>query len=104
MSTDHTGTDVGKTRRTKWVGPEAPLVSSNRSRSTLGTLLVNALVGLVILILANAVGFGVQISAVTLLICAVFGVPGAILVIALALFDVAFVATLVPVEFLTVLL
>ncbi|AWB27279.1 pro-sigmaK processing inhibitor BofA family protein [Halococcoides cellulosivorans] len=79
-------------------------MASRTSRSTLGTLLVNAIVGLAILIVANAVGLGVQISAVTLLVCAVFGVPGAILVLALALFDVAFVATLVPVDILAVLL
>ncbi len=63
---------------------------------SLKALLVNAVVGLVILFLANVVGVGVQISIVTLLICAVLGVPGAIVVILLAMFDVAFVAALVP--------
>ena len=62
-------------------------------------LLVNALVGLVILFIANAVGLGVQISLITLLICAVFGVPGAILVILLAALDVAFAAAIVPLAF-----
>lgn len=60
-------------------------------------LLVNAIVGLVILVVANAAGLGVQISLLTLLVCAIFGVPGAVVVILLALFDVAFVATVVPV-------
>lgn len=60
-------------------------------------LLVNAIVGLVILVVANIVGLGVQISLLTLLICAIFGVPGAIVVILLALFDVAFAATVAPV-------
>lgn len=59
-------------------------------------LVVNAIVGLLILVLANIVGLGVQISLFTLLICAIFGVPGAILVILLAMFDVAFTATLLP--------
>lgn len=59
-------------------------------------LLVNALVGLVVLFVANAVGLGVQISLVTLLICAVLGVPGAILVILLAALDIAFAAAIVP--------
>lgn len=59
-------------------------------------LVVNAIVGLLILVLANMVGLGVQISLFTLLICAIFGVPGAILVILLAMFDVAFTATLLP--------
>jgi len=63
---------------------------------SLRALLVNAIVGLVILFLANVVGLGVQISIVTLLLCAILGVPGAILVILLAVFDIAFVAALVP--------
>lgn len=63
---------------------------------SLRALIVNAVVGLVVLFLANVVGLGVQISLVTLLISAVFGIPGAILVILLALFDIAFAATVVP--------
>ncbi|NHN40859.1 transcriptional regulator [Halorubellus sp. JP-L1] len=59
-------------------------------------LVVNAIVGLLILFLANVLGLGVQISLITLLICAIFGVPGAILVIVLALLDVAFAAMIVP--------
>jgi hypothetical protein len=63
---------------------------------SLRALVVNAIVGLVILILSNMVGLGVQISIVTLAICAVFGVPGAILVILLAITDIAFAATILP--------
>lgn len=63
---------------------------------SLRALVVNAVVGLIILVIANLVGLGVQISLVTLLICAIFGVPGAILVILLALLDIAFVAAVVP--------
>ncbi|WP_224449263.1 pro-sigmaK processing inhibitor BofA family protein [Haloprofundus salilacus] len=63
---------------------------------SLRALLVNAIVGLVILFVANVIGLSVQISILTLLICAVLGVPGAILVILLALFDVAFAATVLP--------
>ncbi|MGM0370915.1 MAG: pro-sigmaK processing inhibitor BofA family protein [Halobacteriota archaeon] len=63
---------------------------------SLQLLLYNALVGLVILILANVIGLGVEISILTLLICAILGVPGAVIVIILALLDVAFMATLVP--------
>lgn len=59
-------------------------------------LIVNAVVGLLILLVANFVGLGTQISLITLLICAVFGVPGAVLVILLSMFDVAFTATLLP--------
>jgi len=64
---------------------------------SLRALLVNAVVGLVILFVANVVGLGVQISVLTLLVCAVFGVPGAIVVILLSLFDIAFTATVAPV-------
>lgn len=63
---------------------------------TLRSLVVNAILGLVILIIANAVGLGVQISVITLLICAVLGIPGAILVILLALLDIAFGALVAP--------
>jgi len=63
---------------------------------SLRALAVNAVIGLLILLLANVVGLGIQISILTLLICAVFGVPGAILVILLAVLDVAFTASMVP--------
>lgn len=57
---------------------------------------VNAVVGVVILAVASFLGLGVKISVVTVLITAVGGIPGAILVLLLAYFDVAFVATLAP--------
>jgi inhibitor of the pro-sigma K processing machinery len=63
---------------------------------SLAALAVNAIVGLLVPIVANAVGIGVQISLVRLLICAVLGIPGAIIVILLALLNVACGATLVP--------
>lgn len=63
---------------------------------SLRALVVNAILGLVILFIANAIGLGVEISLVTLLVCAILGIPGAILVIALAVLDIAFVAALVP--------
>ncbi len=59
-------------------------------------LLVNAVVGLVVLFAANLLGLGVQISVFTLLICAILGLPGAIIVILLALFNVAFSAAILP--------
>ena len=59
---------------------------------SLRALVVNAIVGLVILFIANVVGLGVQISLISLLVCAIFGVPGAILVILLAVLDIAFAA------------
>ncbi|TQQ79301.1 transcriptional regulator [Halonotius terrestris] len=57
-------------------------------------LVANAIVGLILLLIANAIGLGVQISVLTLLICAVLGVPGAILVILLAQFNVAFMGAI----------
>ena len=63
---------------------------------SLRALAVNAVVGLIILFIANVVGLGVQISLITLLLCAVFGVPGAIPVILLAVLDVAFAAAVAP--------
>lgn len=63
---------------------------------SLRTLAVNAIVGLIILVVTNLAGLGVQISLITLLICAILGVPGAVLVILLALFDIAFAATVLP--------
>jgi hypothetical protein len=55
-------------------------------------LAVNAIVGLVVLVAANLLGVGVEISLLAVLICAVAGLPGAILVVLLALLDVAFAA------------
>ena len=63
---------------------------------SLRALAVNAVVGLIILFIANVVGLGVQILLITLLLCAVFGVPGAILVTLLAVLDVAFAAAVAP--------
>lgn len=57
---------------------------------------VNAVVGIVILLVASFLGIGIEITPVAVLICAVGGVPGAILVIALAYLDIAFAATLAP--------
>ncbi len=58
-------------------------------------LAVNAIVGVVILFAANLAGLGVQITWLSVLITAIAGVPGAILVIILAYLDVAFAAGLV---------
>lgn len=60
----------------------------------------NAVVGLVVLLLANYFGVPVQISPLSVLVCAVAGVPGALLVILLAVVGIAFVpGVLVPVAF-----
>ena len=59
-------------------------------------LVVNAIVGVLVLALANFLGLGVQISLVAVLVCAVAGIPGAVLVILLSLVDIAFAAAVVP--------
>jgi hypothetical protein len=61
-------------------------------------LIVNAVVGLIIFLLAEALfGVAVAITPLALLIVALGGVPGAVLVLLLALLNVAFVPGLVAV-------
>jgi len=52
--------------------------------------IVNAVVGLVVLLLAGVVGFGVKITWVVVLVVAIGGIPGAVLVILLAYLGLAF--------------
>jgi len=75
----------------------ALLFGAYRLLKTVKPLVINAIVGVIILFVANLVGLGVQITPIAVLVCAIGGVPGAILVIVLASLDVAFVATLAPV-------
>lgn len=64
-------------------------------------LAVNAIVGVVILLLGQVVlGVGVDISIWSVLVCAIAGIPGAILVLILAYLDVAFAGMLVPLALL----
>lgn len=74
----------------------ALLFGAYRILKTVKPLVVNAIVGVIILFVANVVGFGVQITPIAVLVCAIGGVPGAVLVILLAYLDVAFAATLAP--------
>ena len=54
-------------------------------------LLVNTVLGLIIFFIANAVfGIGIPYSFSALLVCAFGGVPGAIIVILLHMFGIAF--------------
>lgn len=59
-------------------------------------LVVNAIVGVVVLVIASFLGVGVEITPIAVLICAVGGVPGAILVILLAYAGIAFAGMAVP--------
>ena len=63
---------------------------------SLRAILWNTVLGLVALVLANLFGLGVQVSAATLLICALFGLFGAVAVIVLATYGVAFSALVFP--------
>ena len=54
----------------------------------------NAVIGLVVFVLADALfGLSVTITPLSLLVVAIAGVPGALLVILLSYFEVAFVAS-----------
>lgn len=64
-------------------------------------LIVNAIVGIIIILLAGAVGYGVEITLLVVLVVAFGGAPGAVLVIILAHFtDVAFEPTMVAFQHL----
>ena len=58
-------------------------------------LVVNAVVGLVVFLVAGWLGFPVEVNWVTVLIVAIGGVPAAVLVVLLAAFQVAFVPAFV---------
>ncbi len=55
-------------------------------------LIINAILGLIILVAANVIfNLGINYSIAALLVCAFAGIPGAIIVILLHLLGVAFV-------------
>ena len=60
-------------------------------------LVVNAIVGVIVLVIASVLGIGVEITPIAVLICAVAGIPGAILVIILAYAGVAFAGMAAPI-------
>ena len=74
----------------------ALLFGAFRIIKTVKPLIVNAIVGVIILVVANVAGLGVAITPIAVLVCAVGGVPGAILVILLAYLDIAFAGTVAP--------
>jgi hypothetical protein len=67
------------------------LLFARQILSSIRMLVANAVGGIITLIVASWFGFGVSISAVTLVITALAGIPGAILVVLLAHGGVAFV-------------
>jgi hypothetical protein len=56
---------------------------------TIRYLVVNSIFGLIVLALAKFLGLAVPIDIVTVLICALAGIPGALLVILLTLLGFA---------------
>jgi hypothetical protein len=63
--------------------------------------IVNAVVGLILLIAIDFFGLvAIDISPIAILICAVGGVPGAILVAILAYLDIAFAGMIAPLAML----
>ena len=52
---------------------------------TIRYLVVNSILGLIVLALAKFLGLAVPINLITIIICALAGIPGALLVIVLAL-------------------
>lgn len=69
--------------------------------SAVKPFIMNAIVGLLVLLIASTLGANVGLTPLVVLICAVGGVPGAILVLLLAFLDIAFVASLAPLAGLT---
>ena len=74
----------------------ALLFGAYRIINTIKPLIINAIVGVIVLIVANLAGLGVAISAVAVLVCAVGGLPGAVLVILLSVLDIAFAGIIAP--------
>jgi hypothetical protein len=66
------------------------LVGAQRAIKTVKPLIVNAVVGLLALLIAGFVGFGVSITPIVVLIVALGGLPGAILVLLLAHLNLLF--------------
>ena len=58
---------------------------------TVKPFIVNAVVGILVLLLFGVFGLGVEITPLVLLVVAIGGIPGAILVVLLAYLGLAFV-------------
>ncbi|WP_226005035.1 pro-sigmaK processing inhibitor BofA family protein [Natrinema salinisoli] len=68
------------------------VLAAARIVRAISPFIVNAVVGLLVLYLAQALfGFAVAVTPVTIAIVAVGGVPGSLLVLALSFFGVGFV-------------
>lgn len=79
------------------IGALALLFGAYRIIKAVKPFIVNAIVGVIALVIASFLGVGVEITPIAVLICAVGGIPGALLVILLAYLGVAFAGMVVPV-------
>lgn len=71
------------------------LLGAVRILQAVRPLFVNAVVGLLVFLVAEWAGVGVQIDWITLAVVAIGGLPGAILVVLLSVLGVAFVPAIV---------
>ena len=85
------------------VGVLALLFGAYAVIKTVKPFIVNAVVGVIVLVIASFLGIGVEITPVAILVCAIGGVPGALLVILLAYLGVAFAGMAAPVGVLAIL-
>lgn len=74
----------------------ALLFGAYRIIKVIKPFIVNAVVGVVVLLVASFLGLGVKITPLAVLVCAIGGLPGAILVIVLAYLDIAFAGLIAP--------
>jgi len=79
------------------VGMLALLFGVYKVISTITPFVVNAVVGVIVLVVASFLGIGVEITPIAVLVCAIGGIPGALLVILLAYLGIAFAGMAVPV-------
>ena len=74
----------------------AVLFGAYRIIKAVKPFIVNAVVGVIVLVIASFLGLGVEITPIAVLICAIGGVPGALLVLLLGYTGVAFAGMAVP--------
>ncbi|CCQ35665.1 BofA domain protein [Natronomonas moolapensis 8.8.11] len=85
------------------VGVLALLFGAYAVIKTVKPFVVNAVVGVIVLAVASFLGIGVEITPVAVLVCAIGGIPGALLVILLAYLGVAFAGMAAPMGALALL-
>jgi hypothetical protein len=66
------------------------LLGAARILQAIRPLFVNAVVGLLVFLVASWLGIGVEVDWLTLAVVAIGGLPGAVLVVLLSVFGVAF--------------